>query len=471
MKTRIVQTTVVTAEETFLADVVIEGETIAAIDRATGDAVGGRVGASTGGEDRVDGRGLLLLPGGIDVHTHLDMPLDDEVRSADDFLSGTVAAAVGGTTTVIDYATQSPGGTLAAALATWQQRAAGRAVIDYGFHMIVCDPRADLERELAALVDAGVPSFKLFTAYPGRLMLDDGAVFRVLQATRDNGGLVCVHAENGHVIAALVAQALAAGHTAPRWHALTRPPRAEAEATHRVIALAEIAGAPVYVVHVSSAAALREIELARARGAAVWAETCPQYLFLSAERYDEPDFAGARYVMSPPLRDVANQAPLWRGLAERTLDTVATDHCPFRLADKARGRHDFSKIPNGGPGIEHRLTLLWQGVRRGVLSPERFVELTATAPARLFGLVRKGRIEVGADADLVLWDPHRRATISAATHHMRVDYDPYEGIEVIGGPRRVWSRGRTLVEEGTFVGREGAGRFVPRAGRSARGVG
>ena len=462
MRTRIENGTVVTADTSFRADLVIEGETIAAI-AAPGAA-------PAGADDLVlDAAGRLILPGGVDAHTHLDMPLTDAVRSADDFESGTIAAAMGGTTTIVDYATQARGGSLGAALDAWHARAAGRAVIDYGFHMIVCELSPAVERELDAMVAAGVPSFKLFMAYPDRLMLDDGAIFRVLLASRENGGRVCLHAENGHVIQVLVERALAAGRSAPREHARTRPARAEAEAVHRAGALAEIAGAPVFIVHLSSAEGLEEVERARARGVEIDAETCPQYLLLSAERYDEPDFAGARYVMSPPLRAASGQAALWRALADGAIQTVATDHCPFRLADKALGAQDFSRIPNGAPGIETRLTLLWSaGVRTGQLSMNRFVEVTATAPARLFGLYpRKGELAVGSDADLVIWDPERTATIAAASHHSRVDYSAYEGWRSVGAPALVLSRGSVIVEDGRFCGRAGAGRFLRRAARGA----
>jgi dihydropyrimidinase len=457
MRTLIRGGTLVTAAGSSEADLLIDGETIAAIAPRI----------DVPAERTLDALGKLVLPGGVDAHTHLDMPLDDEVRSADDFESGTIAAAVGGTTSIVDYATQSRGGSLRAAFDEWMGRAAGRAVVDFGFHMIVCDWQPTIEAEMDALVADGVTSFKLFMAYPGRLMLDDGAIFRALLRSRENGSLVCIHAENGAVIEVLVERALAAGRTAPAEHARTRPARAEAEAAHRACALAEMAGAPVFVVHLSSAEALEEIERARARGVAVHAETCPQYLFLSDESYDEPGFAGARYVMSPPLRARPGQAALWRGLAAGSLETVATDHCPFCLADKRRGADDFSRIPNGAPGIEHRLTLLWDGgVRTGKLSPSRFVEVTATAPARIFGLYpRKGALAVGSDADLVIWDPERRKTISAATHRMRVDYDPYEGREVVGSPETVLARGEVIVEQGRFVGRPGAGRFLHRAPR------
>ncbi len=457
MRTRIENGTIVTATATRRADLLIEGETIAAIgERIEGEA-----------DVVVDASGRWILPGGVDAHTHLDMRLSESVRTADDFASGTLAAAMGGTTTVVDYATPDPGATLAATLETWHRLAAGRAAVDYGFHMSVREWSAAVERELDAMVAAGVPSFKLFMAYPGRLMLDDAAIFRVLLRARENGGRVCLHAENGHVLQVLIERALAAGRTAPAEHARTRPARAEAEAIGRAAALAEIAGAPLFIVHLSSAEGLEEVERARARGVEIHAETCPQYLCLSEERYDEPGFAGARYVMSPPLRARTSQEPLWRGLASGAIDTVATDHCPFSLADKAAGEHDFSQIPNGAPGIETRLALLWsEGVRTGKLSASRFVEVSATAPARIFGLYpKKGTIAVGSDADLVIWDPERTATISAATHHSRVDYSAYEGRAVTGAPECVFLRGRRIVERGNFVGRAGGGRFLPRAPR------
>ncbi len=455
MRTLIRHGRVVNAGGTSVADVLVEGETIAAVESSLALEA-----------DRViDASGKLILPGGIDAHTHLDMPLDADVRSADDFESGTIAAAIGGTTTIIDYATQFTGETLRHALETWLRKAEGRAVVDYGFHMIVSDFSDGVEAEMDALVRDGVPSFKLFTAYPGRLMLDDGRIFRAMLRTAENGGLVCLHAENGHVIDVLVRRALAEGRTAPRVHAETRPAGAEAEAVHRGIALAELAGAAVYIVHVSSAEALAEVVRGRARGARVVAETCPQYLCLSDERYDVPGLEGAKYVMSPPLRPKAGQERLWSGLATGGIQTVATDHCPFTLAEKARGAGDFSKIPNGAPGIETRMSLVFDdGVRAGRLSLERFVDVTSTAPAKVFGLYpRKGVIAPGSDADLVVWNAEKTTTISAATHHMKVDYNPYEGRQVTGIAEVVLSRGQVIVERGRFVGRAGAGRFLKRA--------
>jgi len=459
MRTLIRHGTVVNADGSLAADVLIEGEKVV--------QVGPRLAADA---DRTyDATGRYVIPGGVDVHTHLDMPFGD-TTSADDFESGTIAAAFGGTTTIVDFAVQDPGGTLRHALETWKRKAEGKAAIDYGFHAIVTDLTERVEQEMDELVGEGVTSFKLFLAYPGRLMVDDATIFRALLRTTRNGGMVLVHAENGGVIEVLTKRALAEGRNEPRQHALTRPARAEAEAVHRAIALAEMAGAPVYIVHVSAAEAVEEVAAARSRGLPVFAETCPQYLFLSDECYEEPGFDGAKYVMSPPLRDRRAQERLWRGLASDELQVVATDHCPFRMRDqKTLGRDDFTKIPGGVPGIETRLSLLFDGaVGGGRFDVRRFVAVTAANPARIFGLhPRKGVIAPGSDADIVVFDADRQLTLSAATLHMRVDYSPYEGRVVRGVPELVLSRGRPVVERGRFVGRPGAGRFLCRSPRPA----
>lgn len=448
--------TIVTASDRFSGDVFVEGEKVTTIGTSLAMAA-----------DRViDASGKLVLPGGIDVHTHLDMPFGGTV-SADDFESGTIAAAFGGTTTIVDFAIQYKGQTLHHAWETWMKKADGKAAIDYGFHMIMTELTDQVEVEMDALVRQGVTSFKLFMAYPGVFMLDDASIFRALLRTGKNGGTICMHAENGGVIDVLVKKALAEGKTAPKYHAITRPARAEAEATHRAIALAEIADVPIYIVHLSAAEALEMVTEARDRGLPAYAETCPQYLFLSEDNYDEPGFEGAKYVMSPPLRSKATQDRLWRGLAFNDLQAIATDHCPFCVKEKHLGDGDFSKIPNGAPGIETRMSLVYDGgVRTGRISLNRFVELTSTSPAKIFGLFpRKGTIAPGSDADIVIFDPEKTMTLSAETHHMKVDYNPYEGREVTGVAETVISRGRVIVDNGAFVGKVGAGSFLKRSPR------
>jgi len=457
MRTLIRHGTVVTPAGAERADVLIEGAHVARV----ADPIDVEV------DRTIDATGRYVLPGGIDVHTHFDMPYGDTV-TADDFESGTVAAACGGTTCVIDFATQTRRRPLREALDAWLAKADGKAAIDYGFHVAVCDAGPDLETEMDALLAEGVTSFKVFTAYPGRLMLDDGAIFRALRRTRENGGTVMVHAENGGAIDVLSRAALAEGRTAPIEHARTRPPLAEGEATHRVVALAELAGAPVYVVHVSAAEAVEEIARARDRGVEAFGETCPHYLLLTDHLLDQPGLEGAKYVCSPPLRDRRSQERLWRALAAGELDVVATDHCSFRTDQKAAGKDDFTRIPGGLPGVETRMSLLFDaGVRHRRFGIERFVALTAERPAKLFGLwPRKGAIAPGADADVLVWDPDREITLSAATLHMRADYSPFEGRVVMGAPEIVLARGRPVYEGGRFVGRVGAGSFVRRAPRT-----
>jgi len=447
---------VVTATDTYAGDVAISGGKIAAIGQNLPRENTRRV---------IDAAGRYVLPGGIDVHTHLDMPFGGTM-SSDDFETGTRAAAFGGTTTLIDFAIQYKGQTLRTAFDTWMQKASGKAVCDYAFHCIITDLADAQLEEMNALVREGVTSFKLFMAYPGVFMLDDGSIFKALRRTANNGGLVCMHAENGNAIDVIVQQALAEGRKAPKYHALTRPTTAEAEATARAIALAEMAGAPVYIVHLSCNDALEKVREARDRGLPVYAETCPQYLYLSLENFDVPDFEGAKYVFTPPLREKWHQEKLWNGLKRDHLQVVSTDHCPFCFKEqKELGRGDFTKIPNGGPGVEHRLSLIYSGgVTSGRFSVNRFVELVSTTPAKLFGLYpRKGTIAVGSDADIVIFDPDRKHTISAKTHHMRVDYSMFEGIEVTGMPQTVLSRGNVVMDKDKFLGHAGAGEFVKRA--------
>ncbi len=395
--------TIVTASGSFAADLRVEGERIAAI--------AARIEAREG-EEVVDAAGLLLLPGGIDVHTHLDMPIAADCATSDDFYTGHRAAAFGGTTTHIDFANQTRGESLRATLDKWEARARDKAVIDYGFHVTILDPTPAVFEEMARLPEWGVNSIKLFTAYKARgMMLDNEHFFRLCRRAAELGLLPLVHAETGEVIDLLEREAIAAGRTEPKWHAAAHPALAEAEATNRAIALARMAGSALYVVHVTCEGSLSAIRRAQAEGAPIFAETCPQYLFFTADDLARPDFEGAKFVCSPPLRTEADQAVLWHGLADGSLQAISTDHAPFRFADqKRRGLERFDQIPNGVPAIEHRLTLLWHfGVNQGRLTPEQFVGLTATTPARLFGLFpRKGALVPGADADILLWDPRHR---------------------------------------------------------------
>jgi dihydropyrimidinase len=447
--------TIVTATDTYASDIGIRDGKIVAIGQDL---------PIEGADKVIDATGRYVMPGGIDVHTHLDMPFGG-TTSADDFESGTIAAAFGGTTTLIDFAIQYKGQTLRHAFDTWMRKADRKATIDYSFHCIITDIAGAQLNEMKALVREGVPTFKLFMAYPGVFMLDDASIFRAMNEAASNGGMICMHAENGGAIDVLVQRALAEGKRAPKYHALTRPTTAEAEATSRAIALAEMAGAPVYIVHLSCNEALEKVREARDRGLRVYAETCPQYLYLSLENMDAPGFEGAKYVFTPPLREKWHQEKLWQGLAQDDLQVVSTDHCPFCFKEqKELGKDDFTKIPNGGPGIEHRMSLVYSGgVNGNRFSPNRFVQLVSTAPAKLFGLYpRKGTIAVGSDADLVVFDPNEEQTISAKTHHMRVDYSMFEGIRVKGIPKIVLSRGRTVVENGKFAGKPGTGEFLKR---------
>jgi len=449
---------VVSAAGTALADVLIEGETIAAVG----------AGIDAAGHTVVDAAGMLVLPGGVDVHTHLDMPFGG-TTSADDYEWGTRAAAIGGTTTLIDFALQTMGRPMTEAFATWRAKSEGKACIDYGLHMAVTDlgPKDAWLDDVDAMVREGISSFKIFMAYPGVLMVNDRTIYKLMERTRQLGALVCVHAENGTVIDAIVQEALAAGHTGPLYHALTRPAIAEAEAVHRVVALSELAGgANVYIVHVSCEDAMREVAAARGRGLPVMGETCTQYLVLSIEDdMGKPGFEDAKYVFTPPLREKRNQAPLWKALHDDVLQVVSTDHCPFRFGDqKTLGVESFTKIPNGGPGVENRMQLVYEhGVNAGRMTLERFVEVTAEAPAKIFGMYpKKGIVAVGSDADIAIWDPEAEYTIEAATQAMHTDYSIFEGFKVKGNARQVFSRGECIVEGGKFVGRVGRGEYLRR---------
>ena len=449
---------VVSAAGSSLADVLIEGETIARVAPEI-DATGHTV---------VDATGMLVLPGGIDVHTHLDMPFGGTV-SADDYEWGTRAAAIGGTTMVIDFALQSMGHPMTEAFKTWRAKSEGKACIDYGLHMAVTDlgPNDAWLDDVDAMVAEGISSFKIFMAYPNVLMVDDRTIYKLMERTRQLGALVCVHAENGTVIDAIVQEALAAGNTGPLYHALTRPVEAEAEAVHRVVTLSELAGgARVYIVHVSNEKAMLEVKAARDRGLPVQGETCTQYLVLSLEDdMGKPGFEDAKYVFTPPLREKKNQQPLWNAVKDDVLQVISTDHCPFRFSDqKTLGLGNFTRIPNGGPGVENRMQLAYHhGVNQGRMSLERFVDVTAEAPAKIFGIYpKKGVLAAGSDADIVVWDPNAAYTITAATQNMHTDYSIFEGFQVTGNARQVFSRGELVVEGGKFLGQVGRGRYVHR---------
>jgi dihydropyrimidinase len=442
---------IVTAERVFSADLFVEKETITRIGKGLRDRA-----------DRfIDAGGRLVIPGGVDPHTHLDMPYG-AITSSDDFRTGTIAAACGGTTTIIDYAGQTKGRPLREGLEEWRRKAEGKAVIDYGFHMMVCDLPDKRLPEMTRLIQEGITSFKFFTAYPGRLMLDNATILKAMRRAAGDGSLICMHAEDGVEIEKLIQKALRSQERAPVYHARTRPEATEREAIAAVSTLAEKAFVILYVVHVSTGGGVAEIRAARDGGVKILGETCPQYLFLDESRYDREPAEAAKYVMSPPLRAKKNQGDLWKGLKSDDLQCVGTDHCPFLWKDKKRGaKENFTKIPGGGPGIQNRMSLLF-----GRLPIGRFVEVTSKNPAKIFGLYpKKGTIAVGSDADLVVFDPEREETISVSnlgTHRMRVDYSLYEGMKVRGFPEIVISRGEIVARDGKFVGKKGRGRFVKR---------
>jgi dihydropyrimidinase len=460
MKLLITGGTVINASGPFEADVLVQDAVVVAL---------GAPGSSTSeswkeGADRVlDATRQFVIPGAIDAHTHMEMPFGG-TYSVDTFETGTRAAAFGGTTTIIDFAIQSKGHSLRQGLDTWHAKADGNCAIDYGFHMIISDVNEQSLKEMDQLVEEGITSFKLFMAYPGVFYSTDGEILQAMQQASKNGSTIMMHAENGIAIDVLVAQALARGESDPRFHALTRPAQLEGEATHRAIVLARVAGAPLYIVHLSASEALEEVVMARDLGQNVFAETCPQYLFLSDQDLARDGFEGAKYVCSPPLRPESYQSELWRGLRTDDLSLVSTDHCPFCFKEhKEMGIGNFSKIPNGLPGVEHRLDLIFQGVNQGEISLRRWVDVTATTPAQMFGLFpQKGVIAPGSDADIVLYDPNGVHTISAATHHMNVDYSAYEGLEVTGKVTTVLSRGTVIIEDDAYVGNAGAGKFLER---------
>ncbi|CAN5121880.1 dihydropyrimidinase [soil metagenome] len=465
MRTLFTGGTLITATGPHEADVLVDGETIAAVLAPT-DTPGEYAIGTVTAEEIVDATGKYVLPGGIDAHTHMELPFGG-THASDTFETGTIAAAHGGTTTIVDFAVQTTGGVVREALDAWFAKSEGQCAIDYGFHMILGGVDDAALKEMDLLVDEGITSFKLFMAYPGVFYSDDGKILQVMQKAAENGALVTMHAENGIAIDVIAAQAAARGQTDPIYHGITRPSRLEGEATHRAIQLAAVAGSPVYFVHLSASEALDEVTRARDAGMNVFAETCPQYLYLTLEDHlGAPGFAGAGYVCSPPLRTKheSHSTDLWSGLRRNDLAMVATDHCPFCMKDqKELGLQDFRAIPNGIGGVEHRMDLIHQGVVDGQLSLARWVETCSTTPARMFGLYpRKGVIAPGSDADIVLYDPARQHTISVETHHMNMDYSAYEGFSITGGVDAVWSRGRKIIEAGAYLGSKGHGRYQRR---------
>jgi dihydropyrimidinase len=463
MTTLIKNGTVITATGADPAEVLIDGEIIVAVLQPGCDLA---VSAENGAERVIDATGLYVIPGGVDGHTHMELPFGGTVAS-DDFETGTRAAAWGGTTTIIDFAVQRYGESVRDCLDAWFAKADGKCAIDYGFHQIIGGVDEQSLKDMDALVTEGITSFKFFMAYPGVFLSDDGQILRAMQQASGNGSLVMMHAENGLAIDVLAAQAIERGETDPINHGLVRRAEFESEATHRAIQLAKVGAAPLYIVHLSASGALEQVAIARDNGANVFAETCPQYLYLTLEDHlGKAGFDGAAYVCSTPLRTKHehHQADLWKGLRTNDLSVVATDHCPFCMkGQKDLGKDDFRAIPNGIGGVEHRMDLIYQGVVDGEITLPRWVELCSTTPARMFGLYpKKGTIQPGADADIVLYDPNAKWTISVDNHHMNMDHSAYEGVTIDGHVHTVMSRGRVIIENETYLGNAGHGQYLRR---------
>lgn len=447
--------TIVTAADVYQGDVRIEGEKIVALGHKIKQP----------DDQAIDVDGCFLFPGGIDPHTHFDLPVGDR-STADDFSSGTKAALMGGTTTILDFATQFKGECLKQGLQNWHLKADGRSFVDYGFHMAITNWDDQMVQEMKEIIqNEGVPSFKFYMAYKNVMQVDDSVLLQALRQAGECGALVCVHCENGDVVDNLVQQARNQGHTAPLYHSLTRPPEAEAEATARVISLAQIAAAPLYIVHLTCSGALQAVSKAKQKGLEVYAETCPQYLLLDDSCYSAEGFNGAKYVISPPLRSAQHQEVLWSGLRLGVIDTVATDHCAFNYnGQKDLGLHDFSKIPNGAPGVETRLGLLYTyGVLTGKITLNQFVALTSTKAAQLFGLYpRKGTLAPGSEADIVVWDPRVSSVVTVQALHQQVDYTPFEGFRQAGQAVQVFLRGKQVVKDGKLKVQEPTGIYLSR---------
>ncbi|MCH7662867.1 MAG: dihydropyrimidinase [Chloroflexi bacterium] len=463
--------TLITAEETFRADILVKGETIADISKNL----------TVSGAEVIDASGKLIMPGGIDPHTHFDLPMFDTV-SSDDHYTGHKAAAFGGTTTVMDFVPQPDEGTLRRGVELWRSKADEKAAVDFGFHMNITRLDQDISAEIPALLELGIPTLKVFMAYNGRLRLQDGEIFRILKIAKEHGMLTMLHAENGDVIETLVEEAIIAGHTSPEWHARTRPAWGAVDAVLLGAALAAQADSPLYIVHMNTAGGVDQLRYARQRSVPVMGETCPQYLFFTEERLRRPD--GAKWICSPPLRSEADNAALWAALSNEELQVIGTDHCPFfydgttsieyegeqvAIPGKELGANDFTKIPNGLPTVGDRLPLMWTfGVGAGHLTPNQFVALTSANAAKIFGLYpRKGALQVGSDADIVIWDPDRKLTYGIEHSHHRTDHNLFQGRELKGFPEKVFLRGQLIVDGDRWLGKAGMGKFLRRAPNAA----